>query len=388
MAQRILTTHTGSLPRPAELNRLYVRRQRGEAIDDTVLANAVAEAVRTAVNRQKQAGIDVGNDGEQQREAYFLYMQRRLSGLGGSWTRPPLGDVMRYPAFAQRMREFLANKEIINGREGMPMAVGEVRYIGDKAVAEECSVLRTVLDEMEKPFADAFLTAPSPGIVAAGMRNNFYPDEKFYLDALADALRNEYEAIVAAGFILQVDCPDLGVERHVTFEGRPLAEFLRFAEDAVAALNSALKNVPRQRVRMHVCWGNYEGPHDKDVALADIFPVIQQAEVGGFVLPFANPRHGHEVRCLKQLREGRYIVAGVIDPLTNFVEHPELVAERIERVAEMVGDPSRVMAGVDCGFDSAAGAGRVADDVVWAKLSSLRQGADIASQRLFATQHA
>ena len=209
--------------------------------------------------------------------------------------------------------------------------------------------------------------------------------EEAYLAALADALRVEYEAIVGHGFLLQLDCPDLALERHITYQDRPLGEFLGFVERVVAAINRALVNVPRERVRMHVCWGNYEGPHDQDVPLADILPIIRQAHVGGFVFPFANPRHAHEYRCFAGdvLDDDQILVAGVIDTLTNFVEHPEVVAERIERVAAAVGDPRRVLAGTDCGFDTSAGMGRVAEDVVWAKLRALADGARLASERLF-----
>ena len=235
-------------------------------------------------------------------------------------------------------------------------------------------------------FVEPFLTAPSPGIIAAAMKNEYYDTEEAYLAALADALRVEYEAIVGHGFLLQLDCPDLALERHISYQDRPLGDFLGFVERVVAAINRALEHVPRERVRLHVCWGNYEGPHDLDVPLADILPVIRHAKVGGFVFPFANPRHAHEYHCFENgggLDDDQVLVAGVIDTLTNFVEHPLVVAERLERVARAVGDPRRVLAGTDCGFDTSAGMGRVAEDVVWAKLKSLRDGARLASERLF-----
>jgi 5-methyltetrahydropteroyltriglutamate--homocysteine methyltransferase len=216
------------------------------------------------------------------------------------------------------------------------------------------------------------------------VRNEHYETEEAYLAALGRALQVEYETIVAHGFLLQLDCPDLALERHVSYQDRPLGAFLGFVERVVATLNAALANVPRERVRMHVCWGNYEAPHDCDVELAAILPILRTAKVGGFVLPFANPRHAHETRLLEHgLADDQVVVAGVIDPLTNFVEHPEVVAERIERVARALGDPSRVLAGTDCGFDTSAGMGRVAEDVVWAKLRALRDGARLASARLF-----
>ena len=297
-----------------------------------------------------------------------------MSGFGGAWRRRPRGDVVRYPVFQRMLEEQMANRTAVSNFQP-PKAVGAVRYLDPAYVNAECADFRAVLDEAAGGFVEPFLTAPSPGIVAAAMKNEYYASEEAYLDALADALRVEYEAIVDNGFLLQLDCPDLALERHITYQDRPLAEFLGFVERVVAAINRALENVPRERVRMHVCWGNYEGPHDLDVPLAEILPVIRQTRVGGFVFPFANPRHAHEYRCFEGgvLDDDQILVAGVIDTLTNFVEHPEVVAERIERVAKAVGDPRRVLAGTDCGFDTSAGMGRVAEDVVWAKLRGARR---------------
>ena len=382
--ERILTTHAGSLPRPPELVRLYVRRAQGEAVDPAEIEAAGKQALRWVVPKQIVAGIDVGNNGEQQREGFFLYVQHRMSGFGGAWQRRPRGDVVRYPTFQRMVEEQMAGRTAVSNFQP-PKAIGPVRYLDRGAVEAECEDFRTVLDQTDG-FIEPFLTAPSPGIVAAAMRNEYYDTEEAYLAALADALRVEYEAIVGHGFLLQLDCPDLALERHIGYQDRPLAEFLGFVERVVTALNRALVNVPRERVRMHVCWGNYEGPHDLDVPLAEIFPVIRQARVGGFVFPFANPRHAHEYRCFaggQGLADDQILVAGVIDTLTNFVEHPEVVADRIERVARAVGDPRRVLAGTDCGFDTSAGMGRVAEDVVWAKLEALAAGARLASERLF-----
>jgi 5-methyltetrahydropteroyltriglutamate--homocysteine methyltransferase len=384
--ERILTTHTGSLPRPAALTHLYARRARGEAVDEEALAAAALAAVRVVVAKQAEAGIDIANNGEQQRESFFLYLRRRMSGFGGSWKRWPRADIEHYPIFKAALEAQLAGKEAVSSF-AMPKAIGDVRYIDDVAIAEECAQFRAVLEETNTLFTEPFMTAPSPGIVAAAIRNEHYASEEAYLAALATALRHEYEAIHRAGFLLQLDCPDLALERHVSYQDRPLGDFLAFVERVVATINAALADIPAERVRMHVCWGNYEAPHDCDVPLAEILPLLRQAKVGALVLPFANPRHAHEVRCLKEtpLGEDQLVVAGVIDSLTNFVEHPEVVAERIVRVAEAVGDPSRVIAGTDCGFDTSAGMGRVAEDVVWAKLRALRDGARIASERLFGT---
>ena len=379
----ILTTHTGSLPRPRPLLEMYGRRSRGEAVDAATLAAAGREAMRAAVRRQAGTGIDVGNNGEQQREGFFLYVQHRMTGFGGTWKRWPRPDVERYPDF-KAMEQARAAANVGVSSLVPPRVVGAVRY-RDPAEAEvEPREFQAALAELKTGFAEAFMSAPSPGILAAACKNDHYASEDAYVDALAEALRVEYEAVVRAGFILQVDCPDLALERHRSYQDRPEREFLGFVERIVNAINRALRNVPRERVRMHVCWGNYEGPHDCDVPLATIWPVIRAAKVGGWVLPFANARHAHEFKVLEQLplADDQVIVAGVIDTLTNFVEHPEVVADRLERVAATVGDAHRVLAGTDCGFDSTAGQGRVAEDVAWAKLRALVDGARIASQRL------
>jgi len=381
---RILTSHTGSLPRPQSLVRLYIAKARGESVD-AELAAAGHAALEEVVRKQRDAGIDIGNNGEQQREAFFLYVRSRMSGFGGAWTRPSRGDVERYPAFKAALARDQQHAQQVSSRDDVPMAVGEVHYVDRAAVETECTDFGDALRKLGNPFVEPFLTAPSPGIVAAALRNQFYPTEQAYLAALGEALRVEYEAIVNHGFLLQLDCPDLAMERHMTYQDRPLPDFLGFVDRVVTAINAALANIPRDRVRLHACWGNYEGPHDCDVELQEIMPILRKLNVGGFVLPFANPRHAHEYNVLRDfpLDADQVIVAGVIDSVTNFVEHPKTIAERIERVAQAVGDPKRVLAGTDCGFDTSAGQRRVAEDVVWAKLAALAEGARIASGRLF-----
>jgi 5-methyltetrahydropteroyltriglutamate--homocysteine methyltransferase len=384
---RILTTHTGSLPRPRELTRLYASRARGDAVDSAEIDRAGREAVQAIVLKQHDAGIDVGNNGEQQRDSFFLYLKARLSGLGGSWERPSRADVDRYPNFKRMWTEQHAGKTQVSALGGLPKAIGEVRYLDDRAINDECRHFNAVLAEYPGVFVEPFMSAPSPGILATAVRNEHYDTLGNYLAALGRALQVEYEAIVQNGLLLQIDAPDLALERHITYKDKPVAAFVAFVEQVVTTINRALSNVPRDRVRLHVCWGNSESPHDCDVPLEDILPALQQANVGGFVLPFANPRHAHEFRCFAKhpLKDDQVLVAGVIDSLTNFVEHPEVVADRIDRVVTVVGDPSRVLAGTDCGFDTSAGWGRVAEDVVWAKLSSLCDGARLASDRLFRT---
>ncbi|MGB6535436.1 MAG: cobalamin-independent methionine synthase II family protein [Xanthobacteraceae bacterium] len=384
---RIVTTHTGSLPRPRALTRLYALRARGETLDAAEIDRLGRDAVRAAVRKQRDAGIDVGNNGEQQRDSFFLYLRSRLSGLGGSWERPSRADIDRYPEFKRMWTEQHASKTQVSALGGLPKAIGAVRYLDEHAINDECREFSGVLAENPGIFVEAFMSAPSPGILATAVRNEHYDTLADYLAALGAALQVEYEAIVNNGFLLQIDAPDLALERHITYKDRPLSAFIAFVEQVVDTINHALRNVPRDRVRLHVCWGNSESPHDCDVPLADILPSLLAANVGGLVLPFANPRHAHEFRCFAKhpLAGDQVLVAGVIDSLTNFVEHPELVADRIERVAAAVGDPTRVLAGTDCGFDTSAGWGRVAADVVWAKLASLRDGARLASRRLFAS---
>lgn len=382
---RILTTHTGSLPRPEHLTRLFIRRALGESVNPDEIAAAGRDAVRAIVPKQAEAGIDVGNNGEQQRESFFLYLRERLTGLGGTWQRPSRADVERYPVFKKRWLQQTSSQSRVSPNEGLPMALGDVRYKDPAAIEAECHDFKEVLALTPNIFAESFMNAPSPGIVAAAIKNQHYDTLRDYLQALGEALRVEYETIVRMGFMLQIDAPDLALERHISYKDKPVAEFLAFVEAVVTEINRALRNVAPDRVRLHICWGNSESPHDCDVPLDEILPIVRKAKVGGFVLPFAGPRHAHEFRCFAKmpLNDDQLLIAGVIDPLTNIVEHPEVVADRIERVATVVGDPSRVLAGTDCGFDTSAGWGRVAEDVVWAKLRTLREGADLASKRLF-----
>lgn len=381
---RILTTHAGSLPRSQKLVELHVRRSRGEHVNPGELEKAIAESTRTVVRKQLDAGIDVGNNGEQSRESFFTYVRDRMSGFGGTSQRPMLADLLRYPSFLEQRLPEYGGRDFVN-LMAAPKATGEVVY-GDRGPLErEVADFQRVLAEEDRSFVEPFLTAPSPGIVAAAMTNEHYASFEAYVTALAAALRTEYEHIAGQGLLLQIDCPDLAMERHVSFAGEPLGAFLRFVEHTIGAINEALADVPPERVRMHVCWGNYEGPHDLDLPLAEILDRLARARVGGWMLSMANPRHAHEYRLLERspLPADSVIVAGVIDTTTNYVEHPETVADRIERVAAALGDPRRVIAGTDCGFDTAAGFRDVAEEVVWAKLRALCEGAELASQRLF-----
>jgi 5-methyltetrahydropteroyltriglutamate--homocysteine methyltransferase len=380
---RILTTHAGSLPRPAALTELFARRASGAEVDEVDLERLGAEAVESVVPQQIAAGIDVGNDGEQGRESFFLYVQRRMTGFSGRGYRQPFSDVEAYPGFKELQAKRSGGRTAVSHMEP-PKVTDAIRYLDTGLVEADCRRLQRVVDNQPTGFTQAFLTAPSPGIIASAVPNEHYDSFERYVDALTDALKFEYEAIAAAGLLLQVDCPDLALERHTSFGHRTLTEFVEFVELIVNSLNRALENVPRDQVRLHVCWGNYEGPHDRDVALADIWKAISIAEVGAFMFPFANPRHAHEWKHFRThpLQDDQILVAGVIDTTTNFVEHREVVADRLERAAQATGDPTRIMASTDCGFDTSAGMGSVAPDVVWAKLRAMREGADLASERL------
>jgi 5-methyltetrahydropteroyltriglutamate--homocysteine methyltransferase len=381
---RILTTHAGSLPRSEALTQVFIRQSRCETVDATELAPLVAASTRRVIEQQRASGIDVGNDGEQSRESFFTYVRHRLTGFGGESDRPIMRDLVRYPTFVQlKMPEF--SRPMVSLLRA-PKAVGAVRHADPGAAARDVERYTALVAELDAGFVESFMTVPSPGIVASAMQNAHYAGMPEYVGALADALRTEYEAVVEHGLVLQVDCPDLAMERHTLFADRPLEEFLDFVDLVIDALNRALDRCPPDRVRLHVCWGNYEGPHDLDVPLDALLPHLYRAHVGALVLSMANPRHAHEHRVLARhpLPPGWLLVAGVIDTTTNYVEHPEVVAERLEHAAAAVGDPHRVLAGTDCGFDTAAGLGAVAEEVVWAKLRALRDGAELATRRLFA----
>jgi 5-methyltetrahydropteroyltriglutamate--homocysteine methyltransferase len=295
-----------------------------------------------------------------------------------------MADMARYQGFlALRARAYPDGGRV--DLAAAPRAIGPVAYTGGGLIAAECAQLADGLAHAGRPFVEAFVSSPSPGLVALAMQNDHYDSLADYVDAVAGALAHEYRAIVEAGFVLQIDAPDLAMERHAVFADRPLDEFLAFVRLIVSALNRALAAVPRERVRLHVCWGNYEGPHDLDVGLSEIWPEIAKADVGAFMISIANPRHAHEVRYLAggAFPAGAILIPGVIDTTTNYVEHPEVVALRISEAAAAIGDPTRIIAGTDCGFESSTGSGAVAPDVAWAKLDALREGARIASARLF-----
>jgi 5-methyltetrahydropteroyltriglutamate--homocysteine methyltransferase len=378
---RILTTHTGSLPRSPKLLDLFVALSKREPVDAAQLAAEIHAGTVDAVRRQHEAGIDIGNNGEQARESFFTYVQHRLTGFGGQSNRAIARDLM-VPGFLEYKLPDFTRKSVTLMQA--PQAIAEVTHATIDPLREECDGFDAALKEAGG-FEETFMTAASPGIVCAGMLNAHYASDDDYVLAVADALRPEYQHIVSRGYVLQLDCPDLAMERHISFADRTTEDFQAYVRRNVAAINRAIEGLPADRIRLHVCWGNYEGPHHLDVPLADVLPLLYEANVGALVIPFANPRHAHEWRALMHdpPPHDRLVIAGVIDTTTNYVEHPEVVADRLELVARAVGDPRRVIAGTDCGFGTAAGFGEVAHGVVWEKLHSLRAGADTATQRLF-----
>jgi 5-methyltetrahydropteroyltriglutamate--homocysteine methyltransferase len=379
---RILTTHVGSLPRPPALRDLLVRQDRGEAVDPAALAREAEAAVRHVVDRQLEAGIDVGNDGEQPRVGFSTYPARRMRGFGGASKRRMSRDMADHPDYAARLSRARAGAARINDA---PQAVAEVAYADLGEAVAECDLFDRCAGAAGGRFAEAFMTAASPGVMATILLDAYYGSHERYIRALAREMRKEYELIAGRGFVLQLDCPDLAMERARFFQDEPLDRFLDAVGLHIDAINEAVAAIPPDRVRLHLCWGNYDGPHTHDVPLEPLLPVIYRARVGALSLPLASPRHQHELKAFRDhpLPGPMLFVPGVIDSTTNVVEHPEVVADRICAAVEAVGDRTRVLAGVDCGFGTFAGSQLVEESVVWAKLRTLREGADRASARLW-----
>jgi 5-methyltetrahydropteroyltriglutamate--homocysteine methyltransferase len=376
---RILTTHTGSLPRPPALRDLLVRHDRGEAVDPAALAREAEAAVREVVRRQREVGIDVGNDGEQPRAGFSTYPAQRMRGFGGASRRRLSRDLLEHPDYAARLARQRAGAARI---ADAPQAVADVLYADLSEARAECELFERCADGA---FVEGFMTAASPGVIATIMLDAYYGSHDKYVRALAREMRKEYELIVARGLVLQLDCPDLAMERARFFQDEPLDRFLDAVALHVDALNDAIAGLPADRIRLHLCWGNYDGPHTHDVPLEPLLPIVYRARVGALSLPLASPRHQHELKVFRRhpLPADWLFIPGVIDSTTNVVEHPEVVADRLVAAAEVVGDRRRILAGVDCGFGTFAGSQLVEDSVVWAKLRALREGADLATRRLW-----
>ena len=373
---RILTTHVGSLPRPAELVELVWAEDRGEPVDRERYDRLLDEAVHDRVRRQVEAGIDFVSDGEMSKIGYATYIRHRLSGFEvGDVPRATPADLDAYPRYMKRLAD-----EGGSARYLRPICRGPIAYEHREPLQRDLERLTSAI--AGQPVAGAFMIAPSPGIIALFQPNEYYSGLDEYLEAIGEAMKTEYEAIVAAGFQLQIDAPDLAMGRHIMYRDRPDEEFVAAAARHVEAINRALRDVPADQVRLHLCWGNYEGPHHLDIDVAKILDVVLRAKPATILFEAANPRHEHEWATWREadIPAGKVLAPGVIDSTCNYVEHPDLVAQRLRNYAGIVG-PARVMAGTDCGFGTWSGFGSVDPDICWAKLASLAEGARLASER-------
>jgi 5-methyltetrahydropteroyltriglutamate--homocysteine methyltransferase len=374
---RILTTHVGSLPRPPELKELLVRKDQSQPYDMAALDRLTRQAVLDIVKRQAQTGIDIVNDGEMSKPGYSTYVADRLSGFAGHEPAMPRLDTRDHP-------NFLAAYERMTGANVARRAVcvGPVAVRDRAPLEHDLSNLKDALTQVQ--VAEGFMTAASPGLVPVFQTNRHYPSHEAYVEAIAAAMQDEYEAIVKAGFVLQLDCPDLAMAGHTSFQELGEAEFLKRAAFHVDVLNNALRNVPADRARIHICWGNYEGPHDHDIAFAKVAPILVKSKPQALVVEAANPRHAHEWNVWQDVKlpDDKILIPGVLDTSTNYVEHPELVAQRIGQFAHIVGR-ERVIAGTDCGFGTFAGYGKIDPEIAFKKLGAMVEGAAIASKRLW-----
>jgi 5-methyltetrahydropteroyltriglutamate--homocysteine methyltransferase len=373
-ATRILTTHTGSLPRPADLIRMMFAKEEGVPVDSVALDARIRAAVAEVVQKQVDAGLDLVNDGEMSKPSYATYVKDRLNGFGGESRPLSYRDLVDFPEMAARVFG-----DPGRSRRRTPACDAPITVRDPRAAQRDADNLKAAA--AGRP---GFLTAASPGVISLFFANTHYPSHEAYLFAIAEAMRPEYETIARAGFILQVDCPDLGMGRHIQYADLSLDQFRKMARMHVEALNHALAGVPPEQSRLHLCWGNYEGPHHYDVPLADVIDVVFTARPAGISFEAANPRHAHEWKIFEQVKlpEGKFVIPGVIDSTTNFIEHPDLVAERIGRYARLVGREN-VVAGTDCGFGTWVGQAAVVPDIVWAKLASLAEGARRATKELW-----
>lgn len=374
----IKTTHVGSLPRGEELTPLLLARDAGKPYDAAEFDRVVIAAVSEAVKQQVAAGVSVVSDGELGKVGYSTYMIERLSGFGGHTDRKPAADLAEVPNLAKKLSAIMGSQEFVRAS-----CIDEVKLVTLEPLHDDIRRFKAALEAHAAPDTEAFMNAASPGLITAFQVNRFYPSHEAYLAALVDAMREEYETIVNAGFYLQLDCPDLAMSRHTGYQDASDEEFLKIAAANVEALNAATANIPPERMRMHICWGNYEGPHDHDIPLEKVIDIVIKARPATILFEAANPRHEHEWKVWKdaKLPDWKILAPGMIDTCSNYVEHPELIAQRIERFADIVG-VDRVVASTDCGFGTFAGYGKIDPIVTWRKLRNLREGADIAASRL------
>ena len=374
---RILTTHVGSMPRSAAVTDLVFGRERGDTVDPKTFDSVISAAVTDVVRKQAAAGVDLISDGEQSKISYATYIKDRLTGFDGDSPRNPPADLEDYPGFLRRLASSGGTPSYRR-----PRCVGPIGVKNTQPLADDIAWFQNALKGAT--VVEPFMNAASPGVIALFQPNDYYPSHEAYLEALGEAMRVEYETIVNAGLLLQVDSPDLGLGGHTLFKGRSLSEYQRLATLHVEVLNHALRNCPADRLRMHICWGNYEGPHHHDVPMEVVLPIALKAKPQALLFEASNPRHAHEWTVFRdtQIPDDKILVPGVLDSVTNFIEHPMLVAERIEKFTTIVGR-DRVIAGTDCGFSTFAGFGAVDADIVYAKLAAMSEGARIASKRLW-----
>jgi len=375
---RILTTHVGSLPRSQDVVDFIFARENNKRYDKTEFDLCMKRNVLETAEKQRKAGIDIVSDGETSKISYATYVKDRYSGFSGDSPRNPPGDLMLFPGFLKRLAEDGGTPQYAR-----PMCTGEVKSKGQGELQKDISNLKAAMNH--HGIDRGFMNAASPGVISLFLQNDYYPSRDAYLAALADAMREEYETIVASGLDLQLDCPDLALSRHMLFSDLSDSEFVKIAESHMEALNHALINIPEEKVRIHICWGNYEGPHCCDIDMTTVFTTLMKAKARYTLFETSNPRHAHEWTVFRDRKndipDNKILVPGVVDTTTNFIEHPELVAERIGKFVNIVGK-DRVIAGSDCGFGTFAGFGAVDPDIAFAKLKTLSEGAEIANKRL------
>lgn len=379
-SDEIRTTHIGSLPRPPELLELLTAKQEGEEVDEDEWERATTDATHDVVERQVDVGLDSINNGEQSRVSFNWYVQNRLSGIDGTRDTDIWADLQEYPEYADETFK----TDVIDLSE-QPVVVDEIEYTGYEEAETEIDEFQTVLDDLDVDVADTFMTSASPSVVTATHVNDYYDAYDDYLADVADAMQEEYELIADAGFTLQIDAPELLTAGQTeAFKDAPIEDVRQATRRHVEVLNDALENVPAEQVRLHTCWGSYEGPGHLDIDLVDMLPVIYEADISGLSVEQANPRHQHEYRAFAEepLPDDWTLIPGVVDVKTNIIDHPETIADRIERVANAAPDDTEIVAAPDCGFGTQAGLGMVSPEIAWAKLEALVEGAEIATERL------
>ncbi len=387
---RILTTHTGSLPRSKALSAMLVKREQRKPFDQPALTDEIERNLDGNITRQVASGVDVGNDGETPRVGFSTYTTERMTGFGGESQRKPTLDTIKFPGFADFMKRQIGVADDLAKVWNAPQAVGKLEYDPSlREAKEESAAFQASLKRTGAKFVETFMSAASPGVVSTTMllapNNPAYKNDAEYVMGIARELKKEYEYIVSQGYILQLDAPDLAMERVIMFGDQPLNVFLDRVALHIDAINIAVADIPRDRVRLHVCWGNWNGPHQDDVDMIDLLPLLYKANVGALSIPVGNPRHEHETQVFKKMPPPKdmMLVPGVIDVTTNYIEHPEVVANRICAAVDAIGDRERVIGGTDCGFGTFASYEFIAEDIVWGKLKALSDGAAVATKRLW-----